>query len=96
MLGTTALRWPRFVAFNSLGGLAWAATFAGLGALLGEAALPVLHALERFGGELLLPLALLVAVFAVRVWQRPVDEPSSIAPPDRASEGRKGAPSGFP
>lgn len=96
MLGTTALRWPRFVAFNSLGGLAWAATFAGLGALLGEAALPVLHALERFGGELLLPLALLVSVFAVRVWQRPVDEPSSIAPPDRASEGRKGAPSGFP
>jgi membrane protein DedA with SNARE-associated domain len=96
VLGTTSLRWPRFVAFNALGALAWAATFAGLGALLGEAALPVLHALERFGGELLPPLALLAAVFAVRVWQRSVDEPSSMAPPDRASEGRKGRPSGFP
>jgi hypothetical protein len=93
VLGTTSLRWRRFAAFNALGALIWAASFAGLGAVLGTSAVALLHVLHRFGVELLLPVALLIALVGVAAWQRAAADVSSVAARERDATARQPGPS---
>jgi undecaprenyl-diphosphatase len=64
MAGATAMPWRRFVVYNALGAVAWAATVAGFAAIAGPVVAAVLYAtgLAAAGGGALLA--------SVRAWMR--------------------------
>ena len=74
VIGTSGMRWPRFVILNALGATVWSATWVAAGYVLGEAAERMLGNLARIEREFFIA-AVLVAVIAsvgLHLWRRHV------------------------
>lgn len=65
LAGVSRMRYPRFLAFNALGGVAWGTTFVLVGYLAGDSYARV----ERIAGSTAAGVTVVVLLVALAVWQ---------------------------
>lgn len=80
LAGANRMRWPRFLFWNALGGVAWATSVGAAAYFLGKAAAPLLGAVG-IAGVVLVVLAASTILFVRRLRRRRVAADPDSAPP---------------